>query len=275
MGRQAIFHTDFEVGIEFGVFVGAVSSWLPGVVQIFLDDQQAPLLSKTAAPGQLYTVSVPPGRHNVRVYNAGVDWFRVDYFLLSGVPLSPVRGLALVGDGRGYAWVYDRDYVRGSSPHGVVDGVSVSLTGLGPGLYAVELWDTFRGALVAESTVEAQDSLTFGPFSFFGDVALKVKRASGVGCGSGGSAPSRPMLRPYPNPFNSEARLSVVLPFQGPALVQLFSSEGRLVRTLFAGTLPAGRATIPLCGHDLASGLYLCSLWIGQMHQVAKLVHVR
>jgi len=70
------------------------------------------------------------------------------------------------------------------------------------------------------------------------------------------------LLGNYPNPFNPSTRIQLSLGASVELSVRIFSVDGRSVRDLFRGTLPAGRHDLLWDGRDdagraLASGLYL------------------
>lgn len=72
-------------------------------------------------------------------------------------------------------------------------------------------------------------------------------------------------LEAYPNPFNPQTNLSFTLASAGRASLQIFDAQGKLVRTLAAGVLPAGTHTAVWKGRDdagraVASGVYLARL---------------
>ncbi len=63
---------------------------------------------------------------------------------------------------------------------------------------------------------------------------------------------------PYPNPFNPEARLSLMVKRQQEVEVSVYDALGRRVRVLYRGAMAAeqARALVFEAG-DLPSGLYL------------------
>jgi hypothetical protein len=68
-----------------------------------------------------------------------------------------------------------------------------------------------------------------------------------------------------PNPFSPETRMAFMMPQEGRAELRIYSVDGRLVRTLIDGHLPAGPYTAIWDGRDesgraVASGVYFCSL---------------
>ena len=73
-------------------------------------------------------------------------------------------------------------------------------------------------------------------------------------------------LKPnYPNPFNSETVIPLLLPVTGRVFACVLDSRGRLVATLFDGLLTAGRHVLRWQGRDASgsevpSGLYLLQI---------------
>ena len=68
-----------------------------------------------------------------------------------------------------------------------------------------------------------------------------------------------------PNPFNPSTDIRFDLPVASSARLDIFQANGRLVRTLVAGALPAGRYRVPWDGRNdrgavLPSGVYLYRL---------------
>jgi hypothetical protein len=74
-----------------------------------------------------------------------------------------------------------------------------------------------------------------------------------------------PILRleqSHPNPFNPSTTLAYELGHSGPLRICVLNLRGELVRTLFRGTMPAGRYDVAWDGRDNAglrvvSGVYL------------------
>ena len=90
---------------------------------------------------------------------------------------------ALQNDVSGYFWIYERRLLRAESDPGDFvppkrEGLQLQLSGLKPGSYRVEFWDTFKGGRISELTVEAKrGALRCGVPAFTSDIAGKVKPA--------------------------------------------------------------------------------------------------
>ncbi len=68
-------------------------------------------------------------------------------------------------------------------------------------------------------------------------------------------------LTAYPNPFNPQTTIAWELPAEGPVRVEIHDLAGKLVRSLWSGTSPAGAGRATWDGRDdtgnqTGSGLY-------------------
>lgn len=82
------------------------------------------------------------------------------------------------------------------------------------------------------------------------------------------------------NPFGSEVTLSLALPRDTDATVEIFDVRGRLVRTLASGRLPAGANALVWDGRDrsggrVASGIYFARASTNDWRGAQKLVLLR
>jgi hypothetical protein len=87
-------------------------------------------------------------------------------------------------------------------------------------------------------------------------------------------------LGSYPNPFNPRTTLLCELGSQSEVKVSVYDVEGRLVRELFAGRLPAGRHAFEWDGKDaegrtVASGIYLSRISNGERFVRSKMILVK
>ncbi len=62
----------------------------------------------------------------------------------------------------------------------------------------------------------------------------------------------------YPNPFNPSTSITLGVSEDGPVQVDLYNSQGQLVRSVFEGTMSANTLQIiSIDASDLTSGYYL------------------
>jgi hypothetical protein len=110
-----------------------------------------------------------------------------------------------------------------------------------------------------------------------GTFRLRIVDAATV---SVGDDPQPLALSASPNPFVASAALRFSLPSEQRAELAIYDLQGRLVRTLASGLLPAGRHEASwdgrdAAGHPAATGVYLARLQAGAEQRVVKLVRGR
>ena len=88
--------------------------------------------------------------------------------------------------------------------------------------------------------------------------------------------PSGFYLNPiYPNPFNSQVKLSYGLILPSQISLRVYDTSGRLVTMLYEGIRSAGAHTVTWDGSDVQSGIYLIQLTSSGSSEVRKVVLVR
>ena len=98
--------------------------------------------------------------------------------------------------------------------------------------------------------------------------------------GAGDPPPALALHGAAPNPFNPRTHLRFTLGEAAPVVVEIHDARGRRVRTLRAGTLPAGRHELLFDGtgdrgEALPSGPYLYRLRAGERHETGRMLLVR
>ncbi len=104
----------------------------------------------------------------------------------ASVSNSQVQLIGLQGRDCAYIWLFDSDAVwatkgvRGVKPSPIQDA-TVQITGLAPGAYHVEWWDTYQGTIINEtdrSNTAGTLRLSVPPFTR--DIACKIGRSAGT-----------------------------------------------------------------------------------------------
>jgi len=96
-----------------------------------------------------------------------------------------------------------------------------------------------------------------------------------------GALPQRvELLQNHPNPFNPETVIPFSLPRPAQVVVRVYTPLGQLVRTLVQETRQAGYHSVVWDGRDrigreVASGVYVCHLTVGDVVDVVKAVLLR
>lgn len=76
----------------------------------------------------------------------------------------------------------------------------------------------------------------------------------------------------YPNPFNPSTTIRYSVPQSGEVSLKVFNLLGEEVATLFTGVQQAGNHTVRFNGSNLASGMYLYRLQMGNLTETKKFV---
>ena len=84
----------------------------------------------------------------------------------------------------------------------------------------------------------------------------------------------------YPNPFNSSTRISYDVSVAGHVMVNIYSIEGRLVRTLVNGNTDPGPHHVTWnglnnAGTAVSTGVYLYNLQVADFQAVRKMVYLK
>jgi hypothetical protein len=129
-------------------------------------------------------------------------------------------------------------------------------------------WTRYELTATAPAGTDSVDALiifTQGPFLengkiFVDDVALAKSAASGIGDSPRASGVE--LYQNVPNPFNPNTRISFDLEQRENVTISVYDVKGRLVNTVFEGTLEAGPHFVSWDGTDangtrVSSGVYL------------------
>lgn len=108
-----------------------------------------PAAPKDHEAGQNLSVQVPPGVHQVSVFNTGADWFVLSRVVVTHY-VPPVAALARGTNHSAVFWAY----ARPGAPD-TVAGAQIAFPKLLPGAYRVQLWDIANGKPLSASRVTA------------------------------------------------------------------------------------------------------------------------
>ena len=78
-----------------------------------------------------------------------------------------------------------------------------------------------------------------------------------------------------PNPFNSQAAVSIYSPQSGAARIDLYNLEGKIVITIYQGYLSKGWTNLTLNAAKFTSGIYFIRIEMGNINSVRKVVLIR
>ncbi len=103
--------------------------------------------------------------------------------------------------------------------------------------------------------VYRSDDFSYGRIYFLSDVPTEFK-----------------LYPPFPNPFNETVKIKFDLPERVKTQLVIYNLNGRLVKILKDGYLPAGRYIDTWCSDGLATGIYFVQLNAGKKREIYKLV---
>lgn len=157
------FKVSLDQPMRFEVEVGLVSGHGGATLNIRVDGKSV-LTKEFADPDKektndlnqymgTYAVTVPAGKHTVKVENLGQDWFFASYRMVGVAPPSnspPIDGWAIVGRTTVLGWArvagrtWPRVVISKNAPR-TAPASTMRLGGLAPATYQVELWNTWTG----------------------------------------------------------------------------------------------------------------------------------
>jgi len=80
------------------------------------------------------------------------------------------------------------------------------------------------------------------------------------------------LVQNYPNPFNSVTTVVYYLKQKSHVQLSVYDITGEKIRTLLNEQQSAGKQTLIFDGSELASGIYICTLKVGEFTQSRKMM---
>jgi len=166
------FIINLTYGGEAVVHVNSVAN-SGAVMQIYIDGSLAKTVSLADKDGKNadhvneynvdVKVTIPPGKHQIRIDNSGNDWFTIDSLKVTGAVLSisKTRVIGLSNGTFALVWIQNKDNTWWNAVNNVTIGapkdVSLVLQGFQNGEYVVEWWSTYTGEVTGRETVRVTD----------------------------------------------------------------------------------------------------------------------
>jgi hypothetical protein len=106
-----------------------------------------------------------------------------------------------------------------------------------------------------------------------GDITILKGSATDVGFMSPSSSPkSFQLYQNYPNPFNPSTKISYYAPNSQFVELKIFDVLGDEITTLVRGLNNAGLHTVEFTGSNLANGVYVYRMFIGDQSLSRRMV---
>jgi hypothetical protein len=119
--------------------------------------------------------------HALARFSAGIDRIADDYrqvWVSVRCPGNVLTGSGMQAAEKGFYWICRRDSftARGGLP--LVNGAEMFVSGLTPGEYVAEFWDTVSGEITATATAKCDGRLRIQLPPVNIDIAVKLRRSS-------------------------------------------------------------------------------------------------
>jgi len=82
-------------------------------------------------------------------------------------------------------------------------------------------------------------------------------------------------MRNDPNPFSSITTIDYYLEKESHVQLSVYDITGKKIRTLLSKKQSAGKKTLIFDGSELPSGIYICTLEVGNFTKSSKMVLLR
>jgi hypothetical protein len=179
------------IEVEFpepGDLVVHVSRASRAILEVFVDEELAlreeSLNVRQTNVDKGFRIAIPAGRHAIRLQNAGQDWVRIGYLLLSNYRDSArypdIEVYGVQSDTEALLWFHNRlnewaYKALGIEPEPVANA-KVTIRCPQEGTYQVEWWDTYQGKITKiEEKVSRDRVLRLDVPVVVKDVACKVR----------------------------------------------------------------------------------------------------
>lgn len=184
--------------------------------------------------------------------------------------VEPIPGMTWAVAVQGSRHHYEGNVQIGVKPPGANYFLNASI----PDTVGFYMYSQFNGAVQRGWWPTAMPNGSWNVPAAYGDLILLP--ATGVESPEPVKAPARTALYAVtPNPVKGMGIVRFALPAKSEFSLKLYDVQGRLVRTLAAGTREAGVHNVGLNGEGLAKGVYFYRLQAGAFSATRSLVVVR
>ncbi|MCX7047679.1 MAG: DUF5060 domain-containing protein [Candidatus Sumerlaeota bacterium] len=171
------FNIDLATTGDLKIHATQASSYATNTLRVLLDSEE--VFRSQGYSGDynfVTTVSLPSGRHSIKIENTGPDWFQISGYEFTGFGVNALSAVGMAGPERAYLWLYDLGSQYKRTANGSFAGVQVGLNKMRDGEYIIEFWATRSpGGRIGQTRVRAEGGrLLFELPEFEKDLAVKV-----------------------------------------------------------------------------------------------------
>lgn len=188
MAPNPIFLMELDRPVEFEFRIEEISE-NGAKCSVWIDNRE--VVQRAFAPGEkdstmgdrgMVTLTVPSGRHNIKIQNTGPDWFKVQYYSVSGLVQRP-QAWARGNRERILLWLHDRLHQLAFVSDGLsldpIQASSLTLPILTEGEYRVEPFDPYTREWGEVLSIQAGTGGLAVPFpTFEKDKAFRIRRVT-------------------------------------------------------------------------------------------------
>ena len=156
------FHIETKKECTFIVTVNKVSAWNGSRIAISVDSKlkAAQEWSKEDSNRDMkdkVKVTVPPGKHTIKIESTGQDWFSISSFKFINFGMSVINGYARSTGDSAFLWIYNRDGIHSPGAAAAPEKGKISFK-MNKGNYTVKWWDTEKAKVTKEEKIQTDDN---------------------------------------------------------------------------------------------------------------------
>jgi parallel beta-helix repeat protein len=134
-------------------------------------------------------------------------------------------------------------------------------------------WGYINADSISNHIYDYYDDITLSQILFI--PFLTEQYVKTINCSSNNIFSKYRLLKNYPNPFNSNTRISYQLPKTSFVILSIIDINGRLIKTLVSERQDAGNYSINWNSNNLSSGVYFYKIDAGEFKSVKKCLLIK
>jgi hypothetical protein len=155
------FETEHPQPVELIISTGSATGTMP-VIAVYIDN--VIVLNKPATINTKYSVTIPAGKHQIKIDNIGTDWITISSYTFTGLGTSiDVYTLKSRDNDYGCGWVFNNKYVHtNNSLPNIIKDAKIVATDYKDGMYDIRWYDCLEfEPILSSKGIAANGKLTF------------------------------------------------------------------------------------------------------------------